>query len=167
MKKLPSKKEIENLFNEVNGVLYWKVTNSNRAKQGSNAGFLSKTDGYIYIRMSNKRYAAHRLLWKLYFNEEPNGQIDHIDGNKTNNKKENLRIVTNVENSRNAKMNSKNTSGVTGVSFCKKSNKWFASIRVNYIKKNLGLYKNKEDAIAARKNAEKEFLFHTNHGRKS
>lgn len=165
-KILPPCNVINNLFKYEDGFLYWSKTNSNRATKGAKAGYVSKTDGYIYVRLNKERFSAHRLIWKIIYKEDPKGQIDHIDGNKLNNNIENLRIVTNSENARNSKINKKNKSGVTGVSFCNKTNKWLASIRVNYIKKNLGLYKKKEDAIKARKIAEKEFLFHENHGKK-
>jgi hypothetical protein len=77
----------------------------------------------------------------------------------------NLRHVTHAENGRNAKKPSNNTSGTAGVSFHFKSQKWRSYIKSNQKVVHLGLFENKDDAIAARKLAEKNYGFHENHGR--
>lgn len=88
----------------------------------------------------------HRLLG--YFDP------DHNDGNPLNNRRYNLINRTRSENSQNCRLHSNNTSGVCGVSLNKKRNKWEAYIQINGKKRNLGLYINKDDAIAARIQAE-------------
>ena len=88
-----------------------------------------------------------------------------IKQNNTDNNITNLRLVTHLENHKNKKIASNNTSGHRGVSFCKRANKWKASIHVNQKKKHLGFFKNKEDAILVRQRAEKEYGYHENHGR--
>ncbi len=84
--------------------------------------------------------------------------IDHIDRNKTNNKLENLRLVSAVLNRRNSSIRQKNKSGVTGVHWSKQSKKWCAQITPYKTKiVHLGFFESKQDAILARKIAEKNF----------
>lgn len=93
--------------------------------------------------------------------------VDHQNHNTLDNRRANLRIVTALENSRNVKLRSDNTSGVCGVHFHKTSKKWVARFTrrdgsilfVEYFEKI-------EDAIKARKNAERKFNFHENHGKR-
>lgn len=86
----------------------------NQVKIGDKAGTVQK-DGYVQIGVDNKKYHAHRLAWLYTYGRLPKEQIDHIDGNPSNNKLENLREVSPIENQRNQKMKSNNTSGITGV----------------------------------------------------
>lgn len=83
--------------------------------------------------------------------------VDHINGNKSDNRKCNLRIVTQQENGFNRKIKSTNSSGVTGVCWDADRQKWMASIGFNYRHIHLGRFDNKEDAIAARKAAEEKY----------
>lgn len=91
--------------------------------------------------------------------EVPEGfQYDHIDRNPLNNRKSNLRLATNAENSRNRNKLSNNTSGITGVTFDKKSNRWMARINSETNHRiSVGSFDNKEDAIVARLKAEKQY----------
>jgi len=91
--------------------------------------------------------------------------IDHIDGDSLNNKIDNMRDGSKGANARNQKLSDSNTSGVTGVSWDGKRNKWCSGIGVREGKrKNLGRYSNFNDAVIARKMAEIEFDYHVNHG---
>jgi hypothetical protein len=92
--------------------------------------------------------------------EFPEDQVDHIDGNGLNNIWTNLRPVTCGENQKNRRKYARNTSGTTGVYWYKQARKWRSLIH----NKHLGLFHNKEDAIAARKAAEVFYNFHENHG---
>ncbi len=94
------------------------------------------------------------------------GHIDHINGDRGDNRISNLRVVTSTENNRNKAINKNNTSGVTGVTWSKSRRKWIAQIHIGKIGKALGGFDRVEDAIAARKNAETRYGFHENHGRK-
>jgi len=95
----------------------------------------------------------HRLIAFAFIeNTENKPFIDHIDNNKLNNNIENLRWATNQENQRNSKLSAKNTSGIKGVCFYKKLNKWSARIKIDGINIHLGLYENIEDAKQARIN---------------
>lgn len=75
-------------------------------------------DGHYWtIVLHKKKYVLHRIIWEIHNGVIPEGMfIDHIDGDKYNNKIENLRVVSRFGNARNVRMNIKNKSGVTGVS---------------------------------------------------
>ena len=84
--------------------------------------------------------------------------VDHINRNTLDNRKENLRLATMQQNAMNRSVQPNNTSGIPGVSWRKDRNKWRAFITINGKQKSLGLYENKEDAIAARKIAEEKYF---------
>lgn len=100
--------------------------------------------------------SLHRLIMGIE-NKSGDIRIDHIDGNPLNNTKSNLRICSQKENCWNRKIKSTNTSGVTGVRREHKGNTWHSEIMVNYKIINLGNYKNFEDAVKARKDAELKY----------
>ena len=106
-----------------------------------------------YVCRENANY-LHRFI----MNPPDDMVVDHINRNKLDNRRENLRICTPHENSFNASIKRNNTSGVPGVSFDKSRNKWVAYITINKERKNLGLYKTKEEAIEARRRAEIEYF---------
>ncbi len=91
--------------------------------------------------------------------------IDHIDGDKTNNRFPNLRNVGQDLNNKNAARRMDNTSGVTGVSFDLTKKKWHAYLHDHGCAVHLGFYLKFDDAVAARRHAEQERGFHPNHGR--
>lgn len=105
---------------------------------------------------SKKRvvYEMHSYL----LGSQDNLKIDHINRNKKDNRKSNLRIVNNSMNGFNCNLASNNTSGKTGVSYHKKNNTYMAYIHVNYKRIYLGSFQNKEDAIKARKAAELKYF---------
>lgn len=108
---------------------------------------------------------AHRLALYMRGINIPTGmEVDHIDGNKLNNKLENLRIVSRVENNRNTKTGKNNTSGVKGVHWDKGVGKWRAVIWVNKKCIQLGVFDYLDDARAARESAKIKYGFHSNHG---
>jgi hypothetical protein len=133
-------------------------------RDGKPAGCL-RSDGYIQISLDGKLHRAHRLAWRLFHGEWPDGEIDHINGVRSDNRIENLRVTSRVENMRNQKRHNTNTSGTAGVCWHKKAKKWVAMIKVNNKLLYLGLHADKADAISARKAAEVQHGFHSNHGR--
>lgn len=141
---------------------HWKRWNTKFAGQPA---FTTLACGYRQGRIFNKLYSAHRVAWGLVHGVWPDGDVDHINGAGDDNRLVNLRAVSHAENCRNQKRQSANTSGVTGVNWDKRWNKWRAEITVDGRTRNLGRFANKPDAIAARKLAEREHGFHKNHGR--
>lgn len=134
-----------------------------RFSTGKKTGSPNKR-GYLYIQLNGKHYRAHRLAWLYIYGEWPKDQIDHINHVIDDNRIENLRAVSRIENQRNRKRNKNNTSGYHGVHWCAAANKWAARIKTNGKVRHLGVFENKDDAIAIRKQAEKDNGFHPNHG---
>jgi hypothetical protein len=115
---------------------------------GSVAGCLKS--GYVVIRADGVLYRAHRLAW-LYINGEwPIGEVDHINGQKNDNRISNLRdvpISENRQNQRTARKN--NTTGFLGVTYSKVRNKFIAHICINGKNKTIGYFENASDAHTA------------------
>lgn len=110
---------------------------------------------YVNTWIKNKgRTRMHRLI----MNFPKDKVVDHINHNKYDNRKSNLRICTQQQNSANKRLLDRNASGIVGISWNSKSNKWEAYIRINYKKIHLGLYQNIEDAIQVRKEAEEKYF---------
>lgn len=150
------------------GQFWWVIRRGTRALD-EEIGCLV-TNGslrYRQIRLYDKLYMAHQLAW-LYEHGRfpPKGtEIDHIDGDGTNNAIANLRIVTSSVNKQNMSKRSDNVSGVTGVNWHASGKKWTAGI-VYYGKSiYLGLFSDFADAVYVRKAAEQMLGFHPNHGR--
>ncbi len=114
---------------------------------GKPAGSLSP-QGYIIIKYLGRFYKAHRLAWLYVHGEWPDGDLDHKDTYRANNRFDNLRPTTGSQNHANRPIQSNNTSGYKGVSWDKTTSKWRASIR-NGLSIHLGLYDEPEHAAAA------------------
>jgi hypothetical protein len=103
------------------------------------------TSGYSQFSCYGKVWLAHRVIWEAFNGEIPDGfQINHIDGNKANNRIENLRAATKEENCQNQKVRSTNTSGCKGVKWNSVSKKWQVGICKNYKNIHLGMYEDLE-----------------------
>ena len=121
---------------------------------------------YKVVRLNYKSCFLHRLIWIYVHGEIPAGRnIDHINGFPDDNRLGNLRLATQSQNIRNLKLRSDNTSGFHGISWHKRSKKWMARIKGTNGYVYLGVYNDKADAITARKNAERKYAYHPNHGR--
>lgn len=120
---------------------------------GSIAGTINK-NGYMQIKFKYRLYLLHRLAFVFMKGRLPEDYVDHIDRDRLNNKWENLRECSKTDNNRNRGVAKNNTSGITGVSFIPKSNKWQAYISYEEKMIKLGEYGTLEDASLARKNAE-------------
>jgi len=150
-------------YDEVTGQFTWLKGRRKGQIAGANKG-----DGYFRVAINKKRRYSHRLAF-LYMEGYIPEQVDHIDGDRGNNSWINLRAVTNLENCRNKSMTSRNKSGANGVYFSERLKKWTAEIRHNGKSIRLGWFKPTEDgkqqAIEARKEAERTYGYHDNHGR--
>lgn len=148
----------------VNGGLFWKVTVGSRAIAGDRVGSLNG-DGYLCFNFKCKSHKVHRVIWEMHNGPIPKGmQIDHIDHNRVNNLLSNFRLVDSKTNSRNQKKRVTNSSGVTGVYWHKRDSLWYAAISDGKRLVSLGTFAEKQDAIDARKAAEKLYGYHLNHG---
>lgn len=151
-------------YNETTGDLHWRCSRKG-VKAGSIAGASDK-DGYIVICLNYKTLRAHRVAWVMCYGEISDGvQIDYIDHNPSNNRIENLRIVSHKENHRNQSLSKNNTSGHIGVSFAKREQKWAARLMVDGKVKGLGHFVDINEAVAARRAAQEKYGFHVNHGK--
>lgn len=137
--------------------------------EGKAAGCLSvsKNSGIAYksVKLLGKNHRAHRLVWAHQKGVMPVGDIDHIDGDGMNNRIENLRCVDRGENSRNARLCKRNTSGVCGVHRHKGKDYWRSVINKDGKRILLGHYKDFFEAVCARKSAERRLGFSERHGR--
>lgn len=122
------------------GVFTWSKPRSG-VRHGAQAGMVDR--GYRFIRLLGRVYYAHRLAWLYVYGEWPRGQIDHIDGNPSDNRICNLRDATHSQNNMNKRVKRDNQTGLKGV---KKYRKRFqARINGDY----LGTFDTAEDAHAA------------------
>ena len=119
---------------------------------------------YVNVFCAGKTYKAHRLAWEIYYNEVPTGDIDHKDGDGTNNRISNLRCVTKSINQRNQKLSSRNKSGVAGVLWRKAISKYEITATVNNKVINLGYTASLFDAACIRKSFNNSNGFTERHG---
>lgn len=162
---------MDNLYNvvcdeltlEEDGSLWWNNTKSGR-DMNKRAGSIEEF-GYRSIGINGKRYKEHRIVWLITYGELPDKSIDHINGVRDDNRPKNLRLVSTVENAKNQKKPSNNTSGCLGVSWKKNQKRWYATIAVDGKNKHLGSFTSYSEAVDSRKNAEVLYGYHENHGR--
>ena len=161
--------EVARLFtyDRETGVLYWKNKNRNSIRRNYVAGSIKgNNNGYRRVRIKGQNYQEHRVIMMLCFGHIPeNAEIDHINHVRNDNRLCNLRFVTGSENSRNKSVSSRNTTGVTGVYFYKRLQKYIARIRVNREVIHLGTFETLEEAAAARAEANVKYKFNNNHGK--
>ena len=121
--------------------------------------------GYKRGSIVRRQVAAHRVVWALHHGEWCPTNIDHINGDKTDNRPENLRAAAHEANSRNQKLRSSNTSGQMGVSWNVAAKAWVARINADGERKYLGKFADFGAAVAARKAAEARYGYDPTHGR--
>lgn len=130
----------------------WLRTLSARSTAGSPAGGV-KPSGYELIGIDGVRYRSHRLAWFYMTGAWPSEHIDHIDGNRSNNRWFNLRQATNLQNSWNRGANKNNRSGFKGVFWNKQAGRWQARINYGGKQHHLGSFDDAEQAHAAYQHA--------------
>jgi len=135
-----SKQYLHERFIYRDGELYWKTVFSNRLKVGQLAGDKDGR-GYRRVMLGKQHYKMHRLIWIMFNGDIPNGLlVDHVDRNISNNKIENLRLLTKSMNARNR--------GAKGVYYDASRNKWVAQASVNNTNVALGRFDTREAAEA-------------------
>lgn len=138
------------------GEFRWRVTSSSRRTAGSLAGCRDHY-GYVVIRIDGKLYKAHRLAWLYCYGLWPTKNLDHISQTPDDNRITNLREVDQHENNQNRRTQKNSSSGVTGVSLHKASQRWHARIHTRDGCRSLGYYATKEEAALARRAAEQTY----------
>lgn len=141
-------------YNPETGVFTAAKTHGALWRKGKVVGHKNKS-GYITITLLGKLRKAHRLAWIYVYGEDIDRyEIDHINGDKSDNRICNLRISSHQQNMFNMKKKSTNKSGVKGVHFDKRCNKWRAQTSINKKRVHLGLF----DAIESAEKAIREFM---------
>jgi len=140
-------------YNTDTGIFTWIGSPAKNVAIGDMAGTPDK-DGYIMIRINRRRYMAHRLAILYTDGYMPELTVDHIDRIPWHNWRLNLREASYQCQNRNCGMNTRNTSGIKGISWHKMGGRWIAKICVDRRYKSLGLYDTLLDASYARFAAE-------------
>lgn len=143
-------------------ILYDKDTGVFTSKKsGKVVGW--KQSGYLKYELNKKKYYLHRLAWLYIYGDLPKKEIDHIDRNRSNNKISNLREASRTENRYNTRVRCDNITGLKGVEYLKKLNKYRAVISTDGKRMRLGTFSSALDAyssyIEAAKILHKEFAF--------
>ncbi len=144
-------------YNQESGTIVWRSAFSRRVPAGHAAGTIN-SNGYRIIRINDKGYTAHRLAWKIVTGDDPENDIDHINGIRSDNRWSNLRPATPAQNIANRARLRTNRTGFKGVSVIKQSpNRWASSIRLNGVPHYLGIFKSPQLAHEAYMKAAREF----------
>ncbi|WP_274721094.1 HNH endonuclease [Xenorhabdus bovienii] len=143
-------------YNPSTGCVTWKnPPESSCYFKGDLVGYL--TNGYYKIKLFEMHIYVHRLAWLLYYGRRPSEFIDHINGDRSDNRIINLREASNTENSWNSKMRKNNSSSVKGVCWCKSNKKWVARIRIDGKRKTLGYFSDLNEAKLAMEEARTKY----------
>lgn len=141
-------------YDAATGIFTWLITRAG-CRAGTVAGW-ARADGYTQICIDGKRYRAHRLAWLYSHGEWPTGDIDHLNGDRSDNRLENLRDVSRFVNAQNLRRGRRdNRSGLLGVS--PNGNLWRATIQVNRRQLFLGNFRTPEEASTAYVAAKRKF----------
>ena len=136
--------EVIELFDYKDGRLYWKQPIGTKMHKGDLAGSLANT-GYYQVGVKKKVYPVHRLIF-LHVHGWLPAMIDHVNGNKQDNRVENLRPATRAQNSQNARVRKDSLSGVKNVSWHKPLKKWLVSMRLDNRRTHIGVFEDLEIA---------------------
>ena len=113
------------------GISTWLVDRRGTARAGARAGCIHTSHGYRQLRIDGKNYLEHRVIFFWMTGKWPDQDVDHRDMDKLNNRWHNLREATRSQNAANRRTHKTNTSGVKGVCWNKRLQKWVAQIKVN------------------------------------
>ncbi|WP_304192972.1 HNH endonuclease signature motif containing protein [Lentibacter algarum] len=170
-------------YNEATGELFWRkrtagdfrgrstrgpqhrCNNWNSRNAGRNAFTSRSSGGYLIGSIFKRNYMAHRVAWAVSHGRWPDGDIDHINGCRADNRMVNLREVSRSVNNKNSRLRDDNKTGVVGVHWHEGRMKWRAHISTGDGIVWLGSYEDFNDAVNARQRAEAMNGYHPNHGR--
>lgn len=178
---IPTQSRLRELFNydPEEGVLIWRdrpresfatapaFASFNKRCRGRVAGHIEH-QGYRVIVVDRTGHKAHRLIWLFVLGEwvkYPEFEIDHVNGNRSDNRIQNLRKATKSMNQRNGSMRSNNSSGVIGVNWVTSKQRWIARIWDGPKHRYLGAFVDLAEAAEARARAEREIGYHPGHGK--
>jgi hypothetical protein len=138
--------QVQELFEYQDGNLLWQVDNPPNYMRSKVAGWVNKR-GYIETKVNGRCVKVHRLIFLMHHGYLPT-EVDHINGDKLDNRIENLRAATKSQNQQNRKVNKNSKSGVKGVSWQTSTTKWIVQISDGTSQKVWGRYVNLSDAKA-------------------
>lgn len=130
------------------GVLRRASDGTGGTKAGDVAGSVNSV-GYLRLKVDGCELLAHRVIFAMTNGRWPDADLDHINGNRRDNRPANLREATFAENNRNTGIGKNNTSGAKGVSTFQRGRKWRATCQVNGVSNYLGRFDTAEEAAAA------------------
>lgn len=142
-------------YNPGTGIFVWRVGRKGKARKGAIAGYINQ--GYRRIGINHKKYKASRLAFLYMVGKFPKKRVDHKNRIRDDDRWSNLREVSPLGNSRNHSLLVTNTSGTSGVSWCKSKRRWRVIIGANNKRTRLGAFKKKQEAIQIRQEAEKRY----------
>lgn len=145
---------LHELFEYRDGVLFWKVDRRGNKLKGKRA-CRPTIHGYQMVTICKKKHYAHRVIFMMFHGRWP-VQVDHIDGDRSNNLISNLREANNAQNNRNTGLRSTNRTGFKGVSYYRAVNRYIARITVNYKNIHIGCFRTAEEAHEAYKKVASE-----------
>ena len=149
-------------YDKESGIFTRLMSTSHNTNIGDVAGSLHE-NGYLSFGLLAKVAYNHRLAWLYEYGHYPK-KIDHKNHNKLDNRIENLRDVSQQDNTKNSSKRVDNTSGQVGVVWNKNAKKWQGYIQLDGKRVNLGSFIEFHEAVNARKNAEVLYGYHKNHG---
>ena len=130
--------DVLEFFQYEDGKLFWKKRSANRTVVGSQISFVENT-GYIRVRFKGKHYGIHQIIFLMHYGYIPE-HVDHVDGEKLNNKIENLRAATKSENALNKKVRCDSASGIKNVHWYEPLKKWRVAVSINKKRKHIGYF---------------------------
>lgn len=133
-------------YSPEDGRFFWRVDRSAGVRAGDEAG-TAHHSGYVHLCIDGRSHLAHRIAWLLAVGSAPDAQIDHINGDRSDNRLCNLRRATHSQNMQNRRFQANNTTGFTGVVHHK--GKFGASIKIKGKRTYLGYFDTAEEAGAA------------------
>jgi hypothetical protein len=159
-KTLPTAEELRSLldYDPETGALTWKASCRNQVHASSLAGYPNRF-GYRDLSIRGRKYKAHRIAWCITTGAWPDKEIDHVNGDRDDNRLVNLRLATRSQNSANVGLGSRNKSGIKGVSFREgRFRPWSAHIQKDGVLIHLGSFATREEAGAAYAQRAKELF---------